>query len=227
MYEVFFISYGESNAESNWKQLKSLVPSARRIQDIQGIYNAHRKAAEKSFTKMFFVVDGDAEVVKDFDFNFNVEDYEMVYIWHSKNPINDLEYGYGGIKLLPKKKLLSIDGNVVDMTTSLSDKISIIPTVSNITRFNVDEYSTWRSAFREAVKLSSKVIDRSYDEETDQRLETWCTIGLDRPHGEYCIAGACKGREFGLKNIGKKDQLKKINDFEWLRSQYEDWKNNG
>jgi phosphoribosylpyrophosphate synthetase len=32
--------------------------------------------------------------------------------------------------------------------------------VSNITAFNTDPYSTWKSAFRECVKLSSKIIDR-------------------------------------------------------------------
>ena len=221
MYEIFFISYNEPNADSNWKKLKELAPAARRIQNIKGIHQAHIEAAKKSFTKMLYVVDGDAEVLDSFNFDRTVEDYNTVYIWHSLNPVNKLEYGYGGIKLLPKANLLSISDYSVDMTTSLSDKIQVIPTVSNITHFNTDAFSTWRSAFRECVKLSSKVIDRTYDEETDHRLHVWCTVGAENDFGEYAISGANAGKKYGQLHLGNNQELSNINDFDWLRQQFE------
>ena len=120
MYEIFFISYNEPNADSNWELLKSRFPIARRIHGIKGIQQAHYVAATQSFTKMFYVVDGDAQIVSSFDFDHSLEreDYDTVHVWKSRNPINGLEYGYGGVKLLPKHKVLQMDLNKVDMTTS-------------------------------------------------------------------------------------------------------------
>ena len=40
--------------------------------------------------------------------------------------------------------------------------------LSNISAFNVDAFSTWRSAFRECAKLASKTIDRQNKEETNE-----------------------------------------------------------
>jgi hypothetical protein len=92
--------------------------------------------------------------------------------------------------------------------------------VSNITAFNTDTFSAWRSAFRECVKLSSKVIDRQKSDETNRRLETWKTVGKDRPFGEYAILGAIQGEEYGLLNKNNLSELKKINDFDWLLERF-------
>jgi hypothetical protein len=224
MYEIFFISYNELNAEQNWIRLKSKFPTANRIDKVKGIREAHIAAAKKSWTNLFYVVDGDAEIVDDFLFDYVPDNYnkESVHIWYSINPVNDLEYGYGGIKLLPKKSVITMDFSKPDMTTSLSDNMVILPKVSNITRFNTDPFNSWKSAFRECVKLSSKVIDRNYDEETTARLESWCTKGEDREFGKYVLSGASFGKEYGNRNIGDLEALSKINDFDWLLKLFED-----
>ena len=49
------------------------------------------------------------------------------------NPINDLEYGYGGIKLFPRQATLDMDTSRPDMTTSISRHFKPIKVVSNIT----------------------------------------------------------------------------------------------
>jgi hypothetical protein len=103
------------------------------------------------------------------------------------------------------------------MTTSISDKFKAIKLVSNITSFNTDPFNTWKSAFRECAKLSSKVIDRQKDDETTFRLNAWCNIGADREYGNYSIAGAIAGKLYGEANKGNLDALKKINDFDWLK----------
>jgi hypothetical protein len=92
--------------------------------------------------------------------------------------------------------------------------------MSNKTAFNTDPFSAWRSGFRECVKLASRTIDRQNEEETEFRLNAWCTKGADKPFGEYAIAGAILGREYGERNKGKLDALKKINDFNWLQEQF-------
>jgi hypothetical protein len=217
-YDIVFISYNEPNADENWNSLKEKFPRAKRVHGVKGIHNAHIAAAKISTTPMFFVVDGDAKIVDSFNFDLLLHKYDrdIVHIWHSKNPINDLEYGYGGVKLLPKDLVLSMNTNTVDMTTTISDKIRIVPDVSNYTMFNTDPFNTWKSAFRECVKLSSKAIDRNYHQETEARLNIWCTVGADRTYGKYAIRGALEGKLYGEENISNPDNLRRINDFEWL-----------
>jgi len=220
MYDIVFISYKEPNADDNWKALKSRFPMAKRVHDVKGIHQAHIAAAKRCFTKMFWVVDADAVVKNNFEFDHIVDEYDLntVHVWRSENPINGLVYGYGGIKLLPRKLTLNMDITKPDMTTSISDKFKAIKTVSNITAFNTDPFNTWKSAFRECAKLSSKIIDRQKNEETQKRLETWCTVGEDRPYGSYALAGARAGREFGISNSSN---LQLINDFDWLKEQFD------
>jgi hypothetical protein len=219
MYDIIFISYNEPNAEKNFSVLKDRFHLSKRIDGITGIHQAHIEAAKKSFTKMFWVVDGDAEILDTFNFNYKVadDDFDTVHVWRSCNPINDLEYGYGGVKLLPKKLTMNMDTSKPDMTTSISNKFKALSEVSNITSFNTDAFSTWRSAFRECVKLSSRTIDRQDDAETTSRLISWCTIGEDRPWGVYAIAGALAGKVYGEKNASNKEALSKINDFDYLK----------
>ena len=162
MFDIIFISYQEPNAEANWKALKERFPMAKRVHGVKGIHQAHIQAANKSFTKMFYVVDGDAEIVDDFNFDHKVSEWDLdcVHVWRSRNPINNLEYGYGGVKLLPKTLTQKVDVTVPDMTTSISKKFKPMPVVSNITRCDTDPFNTWKSAFRECVKRASKTIDR-------------------------------------------------------------------
>jgi hypothetical protein len=223
MYDIFFISYNELNADKNFNLLKSKCPRAQRIHGVEGIFNAHHLAAKKSFTKMFWVVDGDAVVLDEFNFDYRVSEYDLecVHVWRSKNPVNRLVYGYGGVKLLPKTLTMNMDLSGIDMTTSISKLFKGIEEVSNITEFNTDPFSSWKSGFRECVKLSSKTIDRQVSYETEERLEVWCSIGKDKPFGEYTIQGALDGKAYGESNKDNKEAIKKINDFAWLKNEFE------
>jgi hypothetical protein len=218
MYDIIFISYNEPNADENFAKLKARFPYAQRINGVKGIHQAHIAAAKKSFTKMFWVVDGDAEIVDTFNFDYVVSKYDLecVHVWRSRNPVNGLEYGYGGVKLLPKKLTMNMDLSKPDMTTSISSLFKAMPEISNITAFNVDAFNTWKSAFRECVKLASKTIDRQDDADTNYRLNVWCTRGIDRPFGREAIKGAVQGKQYGLEHKDNNEALKMINDFDWL-----------
>ena len=222
-YDIVFISYNEPNADENYKKLLTRFPKAKRVHGVKGIHQAHIQAASQVDTVMFWVVDGDADIVDSFNFDYEVSSYErdIVHVWRSKNPINDLVYGYGGVKLLPTDLTLNMDVSKPDMTTSISTKFKAIHVLSNITAFNTDPFNTWKSAFRECCKLSSKVIDRQKNEETFNRLDTWCSVGLDRPFGKYALEGAKAGRDFGELYKDDLNKLKQINDFEWLKKLFE------
>ena len=218
MYDIIFISYNEPNADENFAKLKARFPYAQRINGVKGIHQAHIAAAKKSFTKMFWVVDGDAEIVDTFNFDYIVSKYDLecVHVWRSKNPVNGLEYGYGGVKLLPKKLTMNMDLSKPDMTTSISSLFKAMEEISNITSFNTDPFNSWKSAFRECCKLASKTIDRQDTAETEQRLAVWCSASTD----VHAQDGACSGRDYGIKHAGDPNALAKINDFEWLEEQF-------
>jgi hypothetical protein len=221
-YDVVFISYQEPNADENYQKLLSKCSAAKRIHGIKGIHQAHIAAAELCNTDMFWIVDGDAILLEDFNFDYQVArwDQETVYTWRSRNPINGLVYGYGGVKLFPRQMTINMDISKTDITTSISNKFKSIDLISNVTAFNTDSFNTWKSAFRECVKLSSRIIDRQNDIETQERLDVWCNVGIDKLFGKYAILGANQGREFGLKYKNNVEQLKLINDFEWLKKQF-------
>jgi len=222
MYDIVFISYNESNADKNWELLKSRFPSAKRVDGVKGIHQAHIKAAKKCFTKMFWVVDADAQLLDNFSFDYEVDEYNLgtVHVWRSQNPVNDLIYGYGGVKLLPRTKTIKMDASKPDMTTSISNSFKAINETSNITAFNTDPFSAWRSGFRECAKLASQTIDRQLNTETLERLEIWCNQGVNRPFGIDAIKGAKEGRKFGEEHKDNVAELQKINDFEWLLEKF-------
>jgi hypothetical protein len=226
LYDVVFISYNEINAEENYLRLLDKCPRATRVHGVKGIHNAHIKAAQMCSTDMIWVVDGDAVIEDDFNFDLVMSSYDIdcVHVWRSRNPINNLEYGNGGVKLLPRNLTLNMDVNTSDMTTSISKKFKAVDAVSNINSFNTDEFTTWRSAFRECCKLASRTIERQFEEETQQRLDIWCTAGQDAPFGEHAIAGAKAGRQYGLENKNNLTELRKINDFDWLKEKFDAFK---
>jgi hypothetical protein len=222
MYDIIFISNNEPNSDENWSILSKRFLIAKRISNIKGIHQAHIIAAKSALTKMFWVVDGDAKIFDSFNFDYQVPEYDqdVVHIFHSKNPINDLEYGYGAVKLLPRKLTLKMPTDTMDMTLGISKKIKIVNELSNITHFNVDEFSTWRSAFRECVKLTINVINKKDNDESLRRLSTWCEVGIERPFGKYCIEGAKDGKSYALVNFDNIEALTLINDFEWLKRRF-------
>ena len=212
MFDIVFISYNEPNAQQNFARLKERFPLVKHVSGVTGIHQAHIAAAKRSFSPMFWVVDGDAEVLDTFDFNYKLtpEEHDIVHVWRSKNPINGLEYGYGGVKLLPKKLTMSMDTSSTDMTTSISSKFKAMDEISNVTAFNTDPFNTWKSAFRECCKLAV-----TNNAESNERLDVWCNVANGN-FSEYALSGALAGKNYGRENASNKEALVKINDFTWL-----------
>jgi len=227
-HDVVFISYNEPNAEANWQRVLEVCPSAKRVKNVKGIFEAHKAAAELATTDMFYVVDGDAELIDNwkFDYRPNVFNMDCVHLWTSINPINDLEYGWGGVKLFPRKLLLEATTWKVDLTTGLG-KLIYMNKVSNVNTFNTGPFNTWRSAFRECAKLSAKVkqgiTNAKEQEDAENRLDIWTTVGADRPYGSYALGGAVAGRNYGEKYFDDLDKLKLINDYDWMAHEFNEF----
>jgi hypothetical protein len=170
MLDVFFISMDEEGSEDNWNRLLEFVPNAKRVKNVQGIYQVHETCAKLSATENFWVVDADAWVVDDFDFKFipnpktlywNIPENECVLVWPSRNPVNELVYGYGGVKLFPRKPFLEKRTWELDLSTTIGRASVAMPGISCETRFNVTPESAWIGAFRECAKLASLSMIKS------------------------------------------------------------------
>jgi hypothetical protein len=242
MLDVFFLSYNEPYADENYAKLKELVPNARRVNGVKGFAAAHQECARRSFTNNFYVVDSDAIIVEGFDFKFTPSKHNKwwgdaesncICVWSSINPINDLIYGHGGVKILPKQPLLGPNKDVIDFTTGFGLKTKVFEEVSNITAFNYDEFNTFRSAFRECAKLASNVTNKELHyklvqeeltqilNEAEYRLHIWTSLGKNKKFGEYCVAGARQGKKYGTKFAENAQRLKLINDYEWMKNEFD------
>lgn len=230
MLDVIQISYHEETADENFEILQMFAPHAKRVQGVKGIFEAHKAAAKIAETSHFYVIDADAVMEEEFSFKFrpnsskfeygSIPQTECVYVWRSRNPVNDLLYGYGGAKLFPRRAMLEATNWNVDMTTTLG--CTFVPKfqISNITAFNTNPFDTWKSAFRECTKLASAIIPNGDNRDNEYRLDVWCNRGENREHGKYAIMGAQQGRDFGLRYKNNIKILSYINDFEWLNEQF-------
>jgi len=231
-FDVVFISYDELNADENWEKLTDLIPYAIRIDGVKGIPNAHIEAAKQVSTSHFFCVDADNVVDNNFDFE-NVVDFHQndrrVHVWGCNNPVNGLQYGYGGVKLFPTDHVEHIKEYSVDFCTSAAAASSGFKShkeIASTTHFNTTPFNAWKSGFRECTKLSSAVIDNQKNEETLARLKIWTSVGMDVDFGDYAIAGARMGVMHGSCNSNKLierevEELNIINDFSVCREYYD------
>jgi hypothetical protein len=224
--DVVFISYKEANAEENWARVLEKAPWAKRVKNVTGIFEAHKKAAELATTDVFYVVDGDAYLDDKWKFDYNPDLFERdcTFIWHSRNPLTGTHYGYGGVKLFPRKRLLEADSwNTLDLSTSTCPNIKVINKISNTTAFNTDEMSVWRSAFRECVKLCHNMQEEPKNKQHSQRLQKWLTIDPALEFGECAVDGATNAVTFYnmFKHLPKK--LQAINDRKWLEKRFKDF----
>lgn len=170
MLDVFFISLGEEGSEANWQRLLSFVPNAKRVDNVKGIYEVHKACAQLSTTKNFYVVDADAWVLDGFKFHWepdakalhwDVPETECVIVWPSQNPVNGLEYGYGGIKMFPREPFLENKPWNIDLSTTIGRATISKEQVGCETRFNATPESAWIGAFRECAKLASLTTIKS------------------------------------------------------------------
>ena len=219
--DVIFISNGESMAEKHWQILKNICARAKRVDGVDGRDRAYKTAARLSNTDWFYAVFAKTEVLPTFKFDFVADRLQEPkhYIFYSRNALNGLEYGSMNIDLYNKQLVLDThieDGSMLDFT--LSKKHTVIPVVASIAQFNTDPWVTWRSAFREVIKLKQEV-DNGAGIEIRHRLDTWCKRA-DGENAEYCLAGANDALEFYHSANADPDELQKSFHWDWIKDWY-------
>jgi hypothetical protein len=145
-------------------------------------------------------------------------DRQYLHIWYTINPVNSLSYGYGAIKLWPVSSVIDFCGEWIDFTTSVG-QIKLIEEVASVTNFNTDPFSSWKSGFRETVKLSMQVSSKK-DRQSLDRLVTWLNKTNTVRYGSDTVWGARDGLQYYLTNRDNHDELRMINDFNYLKNIY-------
>jgi hypothetical protein len=186
----------------------------KRVTGVNGRENALKKAAESSDTDSFYCFPGKLLVDDDFDFNWHppLDHDPKHYIFYAKNPLNRLEYGHMAAVCYNKKLVLDTSNYGLDFTMSrLHD---VIPTISGIAQYNADPVMTWRTAFREVIKLTANPTTENLE-----RLDIWLTVAEGK-NSQWSIQGARDGVEYYKKAKGDYDELMKTFAWSWLNQQF-------
>lgn len=220
--DIVFVSNGETVAEQNYEHLlnvtKGLNNKIHRVDGINGRTEALHAAAEASETPWFFGVPAKLFVNKKFDWNYQADRMQMPkhYIFNAHNPVNDLFYGHQSMVLYNKNLVLGNKGVGLDFT--LDSPHMSVELNSGIVVGDTDEYSTWRTAFREAVKL--KKYSDNGDEIAMQRLDVWTSVGKGN-YGEWSIKGALDGIEFYNEANSDLATLRQSYYWDWLKDRFD------
>lgn len=238
-YPVVFLSYDEPNADSNYELLLRQRPDSLRVHGVKGSDRAHKACADLAGTERFFTVDGDTRVDAGFwrsqhDLGTVTDTSESVFSFSSRNVVNGLCYGNGGIKLWPssvvrlmKTHELSEDPeSATDFCWALD--YVLMPGVWSQTQINSTEQQAWRAGFREGVKFTQingreckdpNLWQNSVADINMHRLCVWQQLGMDVKHGAWSILGARQGFYHALLGKWPTDR---VQDFDYLAETYQE-----
>jgi hypothetical protein len=221
--DIVFLSNGEKGADENYEHLlkvtKGLSNRVVRVDGVNGRVAAYHAAAEASNTPWMFTVFAKLQVDSKFDWNWQPDRLQVPkhYIFNAKNPVNLLEYGHQAMIAYNKRITLANSGRGLDFT--LDNEHEVVDMLSGVAMFNTDEWSTWRTSFRESLKLKATVVANPNDSDSVSRLLAWSTIG----HGnfsEYSINGALDAIEYYDSVEGDLDKLRLSYDWPWLQEYF-------
>lgn len=214
--DIVFVSNGETGEQRRYDRLCQVA--GRKVKWARGIIgreNALRRAAEMSTTEWFFCFPAKLSVDYNFDFSFQPNrSYDPKhYIFYAQNPLNGLVYGHQAAVCYNRQLVLETIDYGLDFT--MSKPHDIVPVVSGIAEYNSDPIMTWRTAFREVVKLK---VDGS--EESKDRLYVWLSQANGR-HAQWSINGAKDGVEYYDSVAGNHKELMKSFEWSWLNELFE------
>jgi hypothetical protein len=216
--DIVFLSNGETGADENYEHLlnvtRGLPNRVVRVDGINGRVQAYHAAAKASNTPWMFTVFAKLRINSKFDFSWQPDRLQVPkhYIFYASNPVNGLVYGHQAMIAYNKQITLGNIGKGLDFT--LDSEHEVVELNSGVARYNTDEFSTWRTSFREVVKL--RLDDSPVSKE---RLKTWSTVGVG-DFAQYSIQGAKDAVEYYDEVNGDMDKLKLSYEWSWLKDKF-------
>jgi hypothetical protein len=218
LLDIVFISNGEPNAKKNFKRL-NLHAGAKgnrlvEVSNINGRVAAYHAAAKASTTPWFFAMFAKLEIDVDFNWSWQPDRMQQAkhYIFHAKNPCNGLEYGHQA--MIAYNRQLVLDNPGVGLDFTLDSPHEVVPILSGVAHYDTSPWSSWRTAFREVLKLRASLPDV----ESEYRLNKWLDVDSDEADPQWSRLGAEDAVEYYDQVNGDFDALKKSYEWEWLAS---------
>jgi hypothetical protein len=110
------------------------------------------------------------------------------------------------------KLALENTGQGLDFT--LDQLHEVVPIISGTANYNVSKWMSWRTAFREALKLKMSLPDI----ENEYRLNNWLSDTGEAPNSDWSACGAADAVEYYNEVNGRFEDLKKSYEWDWLAS---------
>ena len=211
--DIKFISNGEPDADHWFNHCleHSRGSNIERIMNYKTRISAYHAAASSSRTDWFFAVFAKLEVEKEFNWEWQPDYWQEPkhYIFYARNPVNGLVYGHQAMIAYNKRLVLETIESGLDFT--LSKAHEVIPVISGTAHYNQDPWTTWRTAFREVLKLKH-FHNISPTLETEYRLNKWLTTATGN-HSEWSIRGSQDAVDYYESVQGSYTEL--LLSFEW------------
>ena len=212
-FPVVFLSYDEPNADENFEYLKKYHPTpslVSRVHGVKGFDAAHKAAAEKAGTVRFFTVDADCKVDREIwkkSIEITSDIQHATLSWSSRNIVNGLVYGNGGVKLWYAKHVKNMksheaaeegdDTHNVDFCWD-ADQYKQMNNTYGVVHNNASAKQAFRAGFREGIKMGldqgKKVPLKDFKHKmypaNFARWLIWMTVGRDVENGDWVIYGA-------------------------------------
>jgi len=218
--DIVFLSNGEIGADENYEHLlkvtKGLKNRVVRVDGVNGRVAAYHAAALASQTPWMFTVFAKLCIDDKFDFSWQPDRLQVPkhYIFYASNPVNGLVYGHQGLICYNKKLTLNNLGYGLDFT--LDDEHEVIEINSGVALYNTDAYATWRTAFREVIKLKDQVVKNPQDKESASRLYTWLNVGYG-DFSKWSKLGAADAEYYYEEVSGDYNKLNLSYEWAWLK----------
>ena len=224
-FDIFFISYNETEQEENWKQVLQLHPSAIRLHGVTGIDTVHVACNRLSKSRWFWTIDGDNYLKDTLTIPDKVYDpWLNLIMFKADDPLTGNLTNLGGAKLWRKDSLINFDMSKGDfcLNAVAPETTHYIDKSVTITKYNSSPYDAWKTAFRHCVKLTSEIIeDRPLATNISNHLAHWESCKeLDNGtnNASWCHKGYLDATEF----VNNSKNISFINDYKWLRTYFKE-----
>lgn len=190
--DAVFVSYDEPAADELYARARdSHFPALKRLHGVRGAGRAYALSAHMVDSEWYVLIDADCELVSDFDVQSGAGamDNADVVVWRAQNPVNGLEYGYGGVKLCRASVMRQLDWDTPTDALARVSRVVFLPQTGCATLFNQSRFHAWRAGFREVLVLLRGDFPLRAAER-QQRLDAWLGPPLDVPHASWAVIGA-------------------------------------
>jgi len=213
-FDMIVLGYKEPDLEENYKKIKTQFPNAKLVSGIEGNVNAYKECAKQSETEYFWAIFAKSKINDDFQFDYHPDCLERPhhYIFKCYNPMIDYAYGHMGIILYHKQMVLDAERWGPDFTCSFP--VKLVDQISNTANYFHTPFLTYRTAFRECVKLASNCIEGSDPQQNNDILNKWL-----HSKDEWTRRGSYDA----VKHVNDGGDLMQVFDWEFIESKYSVW----